>query len=575
MGFILDFESINGYKVGKIDAPTYLKDLYYTSGEEPGAGTPSGFAIWSPDYADYSGQGGPIDEYDQIEGVDISISDLSAWLTNSAQPFFEIPIEGSNIPPEGGRLTFGLWGSNPSGTSNVAIVLYRTTYDENDNITDQRTFGSTFQEYIPGLSNFKVICGYFSRNGYNYVGFGTFITYGNYRLKSMVNYIVESNFSNVTGGGQPAGDASSPEFGKAAKKKGGYNPKHHRKGTFDDSSDKITVSTKPGTSPLSTGFIHGYTVNRSQLDGFSRALFPPQPTSFADIPSAIMGLIATIVNNKKPDYILDFLIVPVVPSTGEQEVVTVAGSYLRYADDQGLVHFVHGNPINVNSCYVDHQCGSITIPEYWANFLDFSGSRFKLFLPYVGYVDIQPEYINGGNLKVWYRFNVFDGSFMCYVESTSGHSELDESLIAQYAGVAAVHIPVQARDYSNKISGLISAMGVVAAGATGGISAAAGMGAAASLGNTMVQKPGSTHANGYNASSSFLSHRKPYLIVERQSSQFSEKYPEERGLPLFMQAKIGQCSGLTVCDNPHLDTIPATMEEKERIYKYLTEGIIV
>ena len=370
-------------------------------------------------------------------------------------------------------------------------------------------------------------------------------------------------------------DTSSPEFGKKAKRKGGYNPDHHRKGTFDDSSDKITVSNKPGTSPFSTGFIHGYTVNRTQLAGFSQALFPTPPSSFADIPGAIMGLITTLMNNKKPDYILDFLIVPVVPSTGSEEIISLGGSYLQYADDQGLVHFVHGDPIDINSCYVDHDCGSITIPEYWANFLDFSGSRFKLFLPYVGYVDVQPEYINGGNLHVWYRFNVFDGSFMCYVESTSGHSELDESLIAQYAGVAAVHIPVQARDYSNKISGLISAMGVVAAGATGGVSAASGMGAAASLGNTMVQKPGSTHANGYNASSSFLSHRKPYLIIERQSSQFSEKYPEEKGLPLFMESKLGDCHGLTVCDNPHLDTIPATMEEKEKIFKYLTEGVIV
>ena len=431
--------------------------------------------------------------------------------------------------------------------------------------------------YANSCSILRLLIGKTTYNGDNYFMMGFTALHpespwglGDVFLPCIAEDYIESILKAV-----PEGDKTSPEFGKVGKRKGGYNKNHHRKGTFDDSSDKIVVSDKPGTSPFSTGFINGYTVTRTQLAGFSRALFPPQPTSFTDIPGAIMGLITTMVNNKKPDYILDFLIVPVTPNTGNEEVISLGGSYLQYADDQGLVHFVHGNPININSCYVDHQCGSITIPEYWANFLDFSGSRFKLFLPYVGYVDIQPEYINGGNLKVWYRFNVFDGSFMCYVESTSGHSELDESLIAQYAGVAAVHIPVQARDYSNKISGLISAMGVVAAGATGGVTAAAGMGAAASLGNTMVQKPGSTHANGYNASSSFLSHRKPYLIIERQSSQFSEKYPEEKGLPLFIKTTIGQCRGLTVCDQPHLDTIPATVEEKERIYKYLTEGIIV
>lgn len=373
-------------------------------------------------------------------------------------------------------------------------------------------------------------------------------------------------------GDLPEPEEKSPEFGKKAKKKGGYNPDHSRKGTFDDSSDKIEVSAKPYMGPFRTGFINGYVVTPTQLAHFAEAIFP-EPGAFSDdLPKMIYDLMTSLINNKRVDYILDFLIVPVTPEYLSERTINCGGQPLWYLDDEEVYHTVKGNPIE--DCFVDFNCGSLTIPEYWANFLDFSGSRFKLFLPYVGYVDIQPEFINGGELKVKYRFNVFDGSFMVYVISTSGHSELDESLIAQYAGVAAIHIPIQSQDYSNKISGLISSMGsLAAAGLTGG--ASMGVGAASSLANTMISKPGTTNANGYNASSSYLSHRKPYLIIERQSSQFSEKYPEERGLPLFIKATINDCRGLTVCDNPHLDTITATVEEKERIFKYLTEGIIV
>lgn len=380
-----------------------------------------------------------------------------------------------------------------------------------------------------------------------------------------------SNFATLLGGDLPS-EKKSPEYGKKAKTKGGYNRKSSRKGTFDDSSDKIEVSTKPYMGPFRTGFINGYVVNATQLAHFAEAIFP-EPGAFTnDIPKMIYDLMTTLINNKRVDYILDLLIVPVTPDSLSERTINCGGQPLWYNDNEQQYHTVKGNPIE--DCFVDFNCGSITVPEYWANFLDFSGTRVKLFLPYVGYVDIQPEYVNGGTLKVWYRFNVFDGSFMCFVESTSGHSELTESLIAQYAGVAAVHMPIQAQDYSNKISGLISSMGALAAaGLSGG--ASAGAGAASSLANTMISKPGSTSSNGYNASSSFLSHRKPYLIIERQSSQFSEKYPEERGLPLFMEMKIGDCHGLTVCDNPHLDTITATAEEKERIFKYLTDGIIV
>lgn len=369
-------------------------------------------------------------------------------------------------------------------------------------------------------------------------------------------------------------DTTSPEFGKKAKRKGGYNPDHHRKGTFDDSSDVITPSSAPTLSAFSSGLMHAYKVTDAELTLLAKAMYPDLIFNATSVEDALGSLFDAIFMSKFVDYMLDLMILPINVPANLVEDMRVGGKTLTVSDGSGGSS--HISTHRVSNQYVEVNCGSITVPEYWANFLDFSGTRFKLFLPYIGYVDIQPEYINGGSIKVWYRFNVLDGSFMCFVESTSGHSELYESLIGQYSGVAVMHIPLQSTDYSNKVSGLISSMGAVAAGAAGGgMTGAVGYGAASSLVNTVIAKPGSSHANGYNASSSFLSHRKPYLIIERQSSQFSEKYPEEKGLPLYMESKLGDCHGLTVCDNPHLDTIPATVEEKEKIFKYLTEGVIV
>lgn len=368
----------------------------------------------------------------------------------------------------------------------------------------------------------------------------------------------------------------SPEFGPAAKKKGGYNEDSSGKGSFDDSSDKITVDAKPYDNPFRTGFINGYYMNPTNLAKLSDALFPEPGIFSNDIPQMIFNLYTSLWNSKRIDYILDLLIVPVLPTYLIERHVNCGGKTLaRFSpEDPTVLDYINGNPIE--DCFVDKDCGTLSIPEYWANFLDFSGTRVKLFLPYVGYVDIEPEFIISGELHVWYRFNVFDGSFMCFVESTSGHSELEESLIGQYAGVAAIHIPLQSQDYSNKISGLISAIGTVGVGlAGGGMSASAGIGAAASLVNTLSQKPTGTHANGYNASSSYMSHRTPYLIIERQASQFSEKYPEEVGLPLYMQMNLSDCNGLTIAKNAHLDTIPCTISGKEKISQLLAEGIIL
>lgn len=365
----------------------------------------------------------------------------------------------------------------------------------------------------------------------------------------------------------------SPEFGKPASKKGGYNwRKTGRRPTFDDHSDTITVSSAPVLSPTSSGFFHQYYVTAADLVGFADAMFV-DPTNAPDLLSAVGELCEVLYARNRMSSVLDLLIIPVTPSYGSSETITAGGRRLTYSDEQGQMRSVTGCPIS--NPYVDFSCGSITVPEYWANFLDFSGTKFKLFLPYVGYVDIQPEFVNGGTLWVDYRFNTIDGSFMAYVHSTSTHSELTRSLVGQYAGIAALHIPLQGNDYSQKLAGLISAAGTVAiapAGAAAGPSLAA---AAASLVNTAVAKPGTTHGNGYNASSSYLSHRKPYLIVERQIAQFSELYPHEDGLPLYVNDTIGNCKGFTRATKAHLEPIPAPAAVKARIKELLAEGIIV
>lgn len=383
----------------------------------------------------------------------------------------------------------------------------------------------------------------------------------------------KSDFKTWLNGGDIPSEDSSDEFGKAATKKGGYDwRKTGRRPTFDDHSDTITASPAPTLSPSSSGFFHQYYVTAADLVGFADAMFV-DPGSAPDLLSAVGELCEVLYARNRMASVLDLMIIPVTPSYGASETITAGGRRLTYSDDQGQMRSVTGCP--VSNPYVDFDCGSLTLAEYWANFLDFSGTKFKLFLPYIGYVDLQPEYINGGTISVKYRFNTIDGSFMCFVYSTSTHSLLTNSLIGQYAGIAALHIPLQGNDYSQKLSGLISAAGIMAVAPAGAAAAPSMAAAATSLVNTAVAKPGTTHGNGYNASSSYLSHRRPYLIVERQIAQFSKKYPAEDGLPYYVDDLIGNCRGLTKASKAHLDGIPAPAEVKEKIASLLADGIIV
>lgn len=361
----------------------------------------------------------------------------------------------------------------------------------------------------------------------------------------------------------------SPEFGYKSIPKGGYDEEGEKHGTFDDSSDKITYSSKPTMHAGMSGFFHAYFVTQSQLQNIGKAMFPTASNSYADIIDALGGVITSIWNSKKVDCLVDCLVLPISVPFGNEVNVQCGGGDLIYFDGATWQN-IKGFP--VTDYYVDVDCGDFSLDEYWCNFLDYSGTRIKLFLPYVGFVDLQPEYLNGGSINVKYRFNVIDGSFMCVVHSTSGMSNLEESLIGQYSGMACLHIPITSQNYSNQISGLISSSGMaVTAGLTG--NAGMAVGSAMNLMNTLAQKPSTAHNNGYNSSSSFLSHRTPYVIIERQVSQFSELYPTESGLPSYVPKPLSELHGFTILDNPVLN-INCNDDEYNEIINLLKTGVI-
>lgn len=532
-------------------------------------------------------------------GVEIAYSTAMLWSMDSNNPdeLFAIRFGSAVVSP---LLVVKAYrtveASNEIGTYIVVnAMMYKRVYDV-DGVTYTETFLSRHETsfFKPNTGNVTGSHGrleFFADEGYFYAGFSAwFIGWGDQQKALWSLWNPEpAALRREFGSEEPKKQKiKSHEFGPAATPEGGYIPgggsgpsENPGSGTggipkipsFDNTSDKIEVDPAPTLSPLNSKFFNAYVVTEGMLTYISDALFPQPVWNQQDLIGMMGELGQVLFFNKQIDYMLDLLILPIDVPHDDSAHITVGGRELKTVIE-GTTYYINGYP--VTDVYVDVTCGSISIEEYWVNFLDFTGTKIKLFLPFIGYVDLQPEYVIGGTVYVDYRFNVIDGSFMCYVRSDSGYSELEESLIGQYAGVSAIHVPLQAQDYSNKISGLISAIGSVAGGvAGGGIGAAAGAGAAASAANTIIQKPGTSHANGYNASSSFLSHRTPYLIIERQWSQFSQKYPEEVGLPANMMCRLGDLSGLVKSSNAHLDVIPCSVEGKEKISQLLADGIIV
>lgn len=344
-------------------------------------------------------------------------------------------------------------------------------------------------------------------------------------------------------------------------------------GSFDGSSDAFGVPSLPTVSVVNTGFINVYNPTSSELSGFADDLFPNWASADYDnggdlkaIANNITALaknfgsfIDSFINKNLIDYVIDCHIVPVVPSTAENTGLKVGFKTFNY------------NPAKVTSDYVEVDCGTLYIKEYYNNFLDYHGTKAKLYLPCVGFVGLKPEWFQGGAIKVVYHFNVIDGSCVAYVLATSSKSELTETVVGTFGGNCCLHIPITGVNYSSMISGYIgngaSAMANLSMGNMGG--------ALSSSMQAISSKPDMQQSNGFSGGSSFMGVRIPYILIERPVASFSKNYPSECGLPYNVTSKIGKMQGFTVCENLHTDNIDCTKTEKDMIASLFKSGVII
>ncbi len=362
-------------------------------------------------------------------------------------------------------------------------------------------------------------------------------------------------------------------------------------GTFDDTSDHIGLDPLPSVGVTSAGFINVYKITNGALATLGEKIFPhfqlPElltdpasmdvkdvllgflqvtygaillPTGAGQLPLANdLGVIDILMNGKLIDYILDCHIVPCTLAGSTTEALKIG---YRQFNDMVLE--------KATSDYVRVECGSLNIGEYFASFLDYANVTCEVFLPFVGYVPIDSEYWNGGTISVTYDINVIDGSFQAKIKSTSGKSNLNDTVIAQYGGVACIHLPITGLNYSNVVSGLVNgAIGTTTSAMSGNVG-----GAVTNLANMAMLRPDNPMSNGYNASSSFLSQRTPYLVIKRPTPQFSSLYPKEIGAPMNVARKLSSVKGFTIIDNPVLN-IACNDKEYAEICSLLKAGVIL
>lgn len=317
-------------------------------------------------------------------------------------------------------------------------------------------------------------------------------------------------------------------------------------GNFDNTSTPVNIPNLPTISAAHTGFISLFNPSLNQLNELASYLWSDLfdvngwKKLFADPMDAILGL----------------SIVPVaVPSGGTREVKVGnigTGISLTVASSQ----------------FVEVDCGSIDVNEYWGAYLDYEPyTQAQIFLPYIGTRPISVDEIMGKTVHVVYHVDILTGACCCFVKC-------GDSVLYTYNGQCSIPIPITGANYASVVNGVISvAASVGSLVATGGSSAPTAIPAIASSAVNQM-KPQVEKSGSISGSAGVLNMQTPYLILIRPRQALPSKQNEFIGYPSLITVQLTELKGYTEVQSIHLENIPATQEELAEIESLLEGGVI-
>lgn len=248
------------------------------------------------------------------------------------------------------------------------------------------------------------------------------------------------------------------------------------------------------------------------------------------------------------------------PVTGETRTIKVG--YL----DSGVPSLI------VTDQYSTVDCGTVNLREYFGNVLDYDPyTQVQLYLPFVGIVNLDVADVMRSSINIVYHVDVLTGACLAEVKVIR---DAAGGTLYQYAGNAAVTMPISSGSYMGIVASIASIAGGVAGTiASGGAMAPMLLGSASSaLGSARTKVE---HSGGFSGNAGAMGIKKPYLIISRPQAALAKNYQYYIGDPSNTTTTLGSCTGYVQVKECHLENVPATQQELNNIEQILKGGVLI
>ena len=331
--------------------------------------------------------------------------------------------------------------------------------------------------------------------------------------------------------------------------------------------DPIPIPGLPTIGPNSAGFVYMLRLQQTEMARFARNLLAPNwwnelKNFFAD----------------PMDFICGIMIVPYIPTSQHRVYPKFGENTFDTAFDQ------------VYQQYTAIDCGSIAVNKYFGSCFDYNPyHKLLLWLPYIGYRELDPDEFVGKAIHVVYHCDCLTGDCVAFVSSIagSGYDVPFERVVAQYSGNCGVRVPFGTQSFDSAIQASVQllggAVGLIAGGA-GGAAIAAGEISASQIANSVAGstiqavnggKISTERSGTAGATAGYLSVQKPYLLRTVMQQSLPENYKALEGYPSNIAGPLRLFSGFAGVESINLNGIAATKDELDEISALLRGGVFI
>lgn len=225
----------------------------------------------------------------------------------------------------------------------------------------------------------------------------------------------------------------------------------------------------------------------------------------------------------------------------------------------------------VGAQYTTINCGSVSVREQFGNVFDYEDTQVRLYLPFIGIVQLDTADVMRGSVSVVYHVDVITGACLAEVKVTRDGGG---GTLYQFSGDAAVRYPISSGSYMGVVSGVLGVVGGIASGIMSG-GATLPMAAGAIAGGLSGAKTQVQHSGSFAGNAGAMGGKKPYLIIERPQSAVADGFGAYQGTGANNIASVGAMSGYFKMTDVHAANVNGASEaEIASIVQTLESGAI-